>query len=678
MRIPLRSPIAILFVLSTAGALVGPRSATGQVPDSTVAGDTLAEAPIRLAPVTVTAARVPVRTDRVGFALSVIEPELLEPGRRLYAVDALRDLPAAFVDEANGPGGPTIVRLRGGEEVFTQIMVDGIKINQNGGFFDFQGLALNNVGRVEVARGPQSALYGSSAVSGVVNILTPRGQAGPTRLTLAAEGATAAGDGGSYRVGGTASGGNERATFSGGLGTAFNRGIYEVPNDTRTYDASLRADVTPSAAFDLTGTVRVAMIESGLPVRDPGVTRVPLDPNARTERDRLVTTVQGRYAHPSGLTHQIRGSAYRELFVYDDQRDDVAGTTEFEGFVFDADFRLEDVLWRATVEYLGTYAVRPRGPGTRVSLSYGSQWEREDLHDQTSGEFGDGQQRFARDAVSGFAEVLVEGSTGFGVTAGARIEKYEGLDAELVPRASAAWSLVPGRLTVKAAAGRAFKAPNLQEQFLDNPFIRSNPDLAAETSTSWEVGGEVRSEGGGTRLQITYFQQDFDNLIRSVALEGTNQQINRNLGKSEARGMEWSARFRLDPQVLLGTDGSWASTEVVDNSGLSAEGFPEGEELPFRPDWVWNAFIEVEPTSGLVVEARGSRVGSQTVLTERFSGDRVEIDPYVLVELAGRYRVSPTWQLRARIQNLLDTSYETGFDRPGFPFTASVGVRVER
>src|SRR5688500_20401294 len=86
----------------------------------------------------------------------------------MYLSDALRSHSGGHIEESAGPGGPTILRLRGGEEVFTQTLLDGVQLNQNGGFFDFQGLMLTNVARIEVLRGPQSALYGSTAMSGVV------------------------------------------------------------------------------------------------------------------------------------------------------------------------------------------------------------------------------------------------------------------------------------------------------------------------------------------------------------------------------------------------------------------------------------------------------------------------------------------------------------------------------
>ncbi|NIP79281.1 MAG: TonB-dependent receptor plug domain-containing protein, partial [Gemmatimonadetes bacterium] len=135
--------VLALFLVAAPGA--------AQQPDS-VRADSVAD-PVDLAPLVVTASRIPVQADRLGFATTVIRPASIDARRPQYAVDILEQVPGGFIDEAVGPGGPTIVRLRGGEEVFTRILVDGVAINENGGFADLQGLMLTNIDRVEVARG---------------------------------------------------------------------------------------------------------------------------------------------------------------------------------------------------------------------------------------------------------------------------------------------------------------------------------------------------------------------------------------------------------------------------------------------------------------------------------------------------------------------------------------------
>lgn len=627
---------------------------------------------VSLPPLVVTVSKSPLAPNQVGFALSLITAEELDLERPVYTADVLRTVPGIFIEEAAGPGGPTIARLRGGEEVFTQILIDGVQVNENGGFFDFQGFSLSNLERVEVLRGPQSAVYGSSAVSGVINFITHRGEAGPPRFRFAGEGGDATVNGGSFRVTGEVDGGGSWLRYSGGLGTAYARGIYELPNDTWTGEGSLRIDATPSERFGLTGTFRYIDIENNLPVRDPGATRVPLDPNARNERDRIVSALNARFVQSPSWTHKLTASLYSESFLFEDQRDNVAGSGDYDFFIFDADFTLDADWTRAGFEYAGIYEFLPdadRG----LALTYGGSWERETRTDRTSGEFGEGRQELDRNSLAGFVEVRTDLLPRTDLLIGTRVEKYEDLSAELTPRASLRFELGP--VALRAAAGRAFKAPNLQQQYLDNPFIASNPDLKAETSTSWELGVESGADDGGVRAELTYFWQDFDDLIRSVELEGSTQQINRNLGSSRAQGVEWTLLYPLARDWLIGSEGAWVRTEVLDNSGLPDDQFPVGEELPFRPDLVGNVFVQARPASRLTATVRATYVGSQVVLSERFSGRRVELDPYVLINLRGEYEMSRRVTLYARMDNLFDVEYETAFDRVGVPFTFAFGAQ---
>ncbi len=665
----LRLSFALVLPLLVAGA------AAAQEPDTATTVPDSVGPPVRLPPLVVTGTKVPVRRDQVGFAMSVLSAEHLAAERPLYAADALRELPGAFIDEASGPGGPTIVRLRGGEEVFTQIVMDGVQINQNGGVFDFQGLTLTNVERIEVARGPQSAVYGSSAVSGVVQFVTQAGEVGRPRFDLQTEGGGALDEGGTFRSSLAVRGGAGAVRYSAGVGATYSRGIYDLPHDTWTRDASARVDVAPAPRWDLTGLFRFIGLESNLPVRDPGARRVPLDPNARNERDRVISSVTAAFRPTATWTHRLRASLYREDFVFEDRRDDVP-TDSFDFFIFDADFTLDSDLRRPTVEYIGSYTTPPGTWGGGLTLTFGGQWERETLSDRTGGEFGDGSLMLGRSSGAGFLEVQAAVTERIDVLVGTRVERFEGFGAEFTPRANGVVRVVPELLAVRAAAGRAYKAPNLQEQFLENPFIESNPDLQPETSTSWEVGFDLEPRAAPFTVGVTYFRQDYDNLIRTVAQDDSPKQINRNLGSSRAQGLEWSVRYRPFRWWRAGVDGAWIETEILDNAGLSEREFPKGEALPFRPRVVASAFVELTPVERLQLFLRGTVVGTQTVLTERFSGERVKLKPYFLPSVNVNLALSSRVSLYTRIDNLFDAYYKTAFDRPGIPLTAAAGVRL--
>jgi outer membrane cobalamin receptor len=656
-------------------------SASAQVRDTSRAAGRDTTRAVPLAPIVVTATHVPVRADRIGFAVSVLDAATLRRERPANAADALRAVAGLFVEEAAGPGGPTIVRLRGGEEVFTRILVDGVAINQNGGFFDFQGLTFSNIDRIEVARGPQSAVHGSSAVSGVVNFLTRAGDPGDPRLTLAIAGNAASGDGGGYRGRGEMAGGSNAVRYSAGIGHAYDRGIYDVPHDTRTTEASLRVDAALSSRIDMTGTLRFAGVEAMLPVRDPGATRVPLDPNARSERDRLISALVARI-HQGQVDHSVRATLYRESFVYDDRFDGVSADQQYPFFIFDANFRLDSRLLRTGFEYTGSFRTGNTS-GRDIALTWGALVEREDLEDATSGDFPASNQQLDRASVAGFGELLVTPVNWLDVIAGARIERYEGLSAVVTPRASAVIDLGPlfghsesqRLVALRFAAGRAYKAPNLQDQFLDNPFILSNPDLEPETSTSVEAGIEAHSRNGVVSAGLTAFRQQFDDLIRTVATDDPDgRQQNRNLGSSRATGIEWNLDVRPRSGLLLGTDGAWVRTRIIDNSGLSDEAFPEEEALPGRPTVIAAAFVEATIASTVRASIRTRYTGEQTVLTERFSGPRVDLDSYLLTGLTVNWDATRDWTLWTRFDNLFGTDYVTAFDRPGIPAMASIGL----
>lgn len=649
-------------------ALAAPHAAA-QVRD-TLPRDSLR--PVPLAPVVATATRLPLRPDQLGVALSVLDSLQLRAEPPRFAADALRRVPGAFVEEANGPGGPAIVRLRGGEEVFTQVLIDGVKVNQNGGYFDLQGVTLGNVDRVEVAPGPGSALYGSSAVSGVVQVVSRAGRPGPLRLRGDWEGGVATEHGAGYRGTVALDGGTAAVRVSADAGTTYDRGIFSIANDRRVHEAGLRVDAEPSARWSLGATARWMDAEGHLPVRDGGATRLPLDPNAFNARSRGVGSASARVRHGDGWSQELRTTLYREGFTYTDERD---GVSHPDFFVFDADFRLESTLWRGTVEYVGRVE-RTDGAGTATrGLSWGAQCERETLHDVTSGDFGAGDQTLDRNALAAFAEGFVEVGP-VSLLAGARAERYEEMDTEVTPRATAVWRAVPGVLSLRAAVGRAFKAPNLQEQYLDNPFIVANPDLAPERSTSWEVGADASR--GAASFRLTLFRQDFRDLIRSVPDDDPDSEksINRNLGRSRAQGVELGAQVTPASWWMGGVDAAFLSTEVLDNRGQSADLFPEGEALPGRPERVGSAWVEVQPAARWRVRLRGTHVGPQTVFTERFSGQRVEVDPYTLASLNVQFDAARRWTAYLRVDNLFDHAHQVGFDRPGQPLTASLGVRL--
>jgi outer membrane cobalamin receptor len=618
---------------------------------------------------------VPSPGSGLVFGVSVLDADVLRREPTPSAPAALARLPSISIDEGAGVAGPTNIRLRGGEETFTQVIFDGVPLNITGGFMDVQGITLTHVGRVEVARGPLSAMYGSSAMAGAVQFLTPAGEPGRPRLSLLGEAGTSADYGGQAHSQVMVDGGSQRLRYSVGAGGTYFRGIYALPHDLRTWDGSARLDASLGRGWDITATVRYMDVASNLPVRDPGITRAPLDPNQRDSRNRWITSVATHWAQTPTLQHQVAVRIYRDDFYYGD-RSDSLDPADFPYFVFDFDFRQTSVQWRETGEYTGAW--RLAGGEAPLTLAYGGKLEHEGLNVRIAGAFGDAESQYDRNNGAGFVEVQGRLGPRVDLLAGVRYERFEGLSGAVLPRGGIAVAVVPGILRLRASAGRAFKAANLEQQYLETPTFRPNPDLAPETSVSWEGGLVATAPAAGVTAQGTFFHQMYDDLMRVVPLDTTGVVQIQNLGKSRILGVEleldkwWGTRWHA------GVGATWLRSKMVENTGLPDNLYPVGSELLGVPEWTGNVVLDGDLTRVFSASLRGRVVGRQEVFTERFSGARATLDPYFLLGLTVRARLRPWLETYVRGENLLDAEYDTAYDRPGMPLTVIGGVRVTR
>ena len=195
-----------------------------------------------LKPVVVTATRVPVSADLVVSAVTVLRgTDLVARGIRTVA-QALETVPGAHVIETGSFGGQTSLFMRGGESDYTKVLLDGVPLNQAGGFIDLAHLTTDNVDRIEIVRGPVSVLYGTDAVTGVVQVFTRTGQGSPVMGAELRGGTYGAAD-----VALDVVGGSQRVSYSARLSRFEADGLYAFNNNYRNTIGSARIQVTPDA-----------------------------------------------------------------------------------------------------------------------------------------------------------------------------------------------------------------------------------------------------------------------------------------------------------------------------------------------------------------------------------------------------------------------------------------------
>jgi vitamin B12 transporter len=254
--------------------------------------------------VTATRTETPVR--ELGVSTTVITEEEIKERQAVDALDVLRTVPGFNILRSGGRGSLTALYPRGGEDNFTKVLIDGVSVNLGGGGFNFGSMLTENFDRVEIVRGPQSALYGSDAIGGVINFITTPGEGKPSLRASTSNGTYLKGDKnyvGEQSVGFTA--GNDLIGTSLAYARVDDNGYLDVNHDYWNNTFSGRVDVFPMDDLDLTFTGRYEDSKFKFPTEDAGDRLSPLDSNQDLENKDWVGGIKGQYEMLTWLEHVV-------------------------------------------------------------------------------------------------------------------------------------------------------------------------------------------------------------------------------------------------------------------------------------------------------------------------------------------------------------------------------------
>ena len=565
----------------------------------------------------------------VGSSVTIITAEDIDELGFDFAIDAVAAAPGITVNSNGAFGGVASVRIRGASSEQTLVLIDGVAVNDTsspGGGFNFARLDTENIERIEVLKGPQSTLWGTDAIGGVVSIITKRPEEGL--------GGSAFAEYGSFN------------TFRGGasVGNATETGDFRLAITGTSSDGISKADENNGNTEDDAYEALTLSAKGGL----------NLGGDLRLAADVLWTDAEAEFDSFSG---QAQGSVADGDEV--SETEELSANVSLTGSLFDD--RLENLVLIGysdiTRENISNGAPSFSAEGDRVLYRYQGTLN---INDQNTLAFGaEREETAARGediSIDGlFALYEFKPNEKVTLTGGLRMDDHERFGSETTGRVAAAYNPTDS-LTLRASWGQGFKAPTIfQTTFFCCGATAPNADLQAETSEAFDIGLDWRSPDGKAEAGITYFDQDTENQITfSFAVGGYE-----NIAEVASQGVELYGLYRLTDWLTVSADYAYIDAENGD-----------GEPLVRLPEHSGDLTVSLDPDGPL----------SGAVLL-RYNGEEqntngTTLDSWTRVDVTGSYDLNESVELFGRIENLFDEEYQQilGYGTPDL--SGYLGIRL--
>ena len=595
-----------------------------------------ADAADELQTVVITATRLPTPLLEIASSVTVVTAADIEARQERTFADVLKDVPGLNVVQTGGPGGVTSVFMRGTNSNHTKVLLDGIDISDpsnSTGAFDFGQLLTQDIERIEVLRGPQSGLYGSDAIGGVINIITKAGL-GPTQFKGALEG----GSFDTFNQAGSLSGSDDAFHYSATV-SHFHAGSVPVTpldllqpgevrnddyDDNLTLSSKLGYDVAPN--FDLGLVARYTDVHLRTTGEDfsnaAPFAGFPAPQQTLEDSEEYFTRLTARLRSFDGLLDQTLGLAFSHdrTATVQPQTPTALNTGER---------RKAD--WQGDIKVAGG-----------ETLVVGAEYERDAISQPISADVHIG---------SGYGELQSQLGEHWFSALNVRYDDNSRFGGKATWRFAPEWVLADSDTKLKASVGTGFKAPTLSELFQSFPafLFFANPNLKPESSTGYDAGFEQGFAHDVVRFGVTYYYNRIRDLITTDGIESF-------LAYQPLRQLT----LRLDYTFTEASD-AVLHQELLrrpKHRGTFAANWQA------TPAWQWNLDV--------------LWVGTWVDGNRDFSVPRLDAPGYTSVNLATSYDLNARLALFARVDNLFDRHYQNpiGFLQPSIGLYAGVRFRL--
>ncbi len=588
--------------------------------------------------IVVTASGFEQPRSETGQAIEIVSRDRLDQLQSPTIADALQTVPGVSIATRGGLGGQTSAFIRGGSSAQTLVLIDGVRINDltsPNGAFDFGALMTGNIGRVEILRGPNSVIWGSQAIGGVVNVQS-------IAPTNGFEGRMAS-EYGSYdtkrlnaNIAGTS------GALEGSVGGAFVKsdGISALAGGTErdgyanaTANARLKVHVSDRFILDFRSYYNRARVEADSEF-GVGANGLPVSRNRQ-----FVGYIGAQFALLDGRLHNR--IAYTRTDLKRIGTDPIA-------FSF-YNFNVRGAIDRA--EYHAAFDMN-----NVLTLVAGTEYERTFASISFEGAAPD----IARnDVVSGFGQILVRPAMGLTLTAGVRHDAYSDYGGQTTLGGNAAFTPNGGRTMFRATYGEGFRAPTLTEG--QPPY--GNPQLKPETARNFDLGVEHQFLENEAQLFATYFNRRSNDLIAYSSVTAQSE----NIDKVTSTGLE--AGINLTPTNTLDIRASYTRVDAINRSA----GADAGKRQTLRPQNSLSLSADWQAPFGL-------SFGSSLLIIGHSFDDKannVRLNGYALVGLRGSMPLNDQLEVYGRVDNLFNADYTVVSGYNSFGRHATIGVRTK-
>jgi vitamin B12 transporter len=604
--------------------------------------------------IVITANYTPTPSDQIGSSVTIVDGGKITRTSPGSLAQVLRTVPGVTVLESGGPGSSTDVRIRGADTGDTVVLINGVRVNDPAAAhdeFDFVTLAASDIARIEVLRGPQSAIYGSDATGGVINIITRR-QTKPSSFTATVEG-------GSYGTLSTSVAGGVR---SGDFTLRYSGADFHT-------DGFSRRGNTPGVTYEPDGADRVS-----------GTATMTYAPADGPSLEASVTGTHGVFQYDSvsnpnaaNVSHRDQGSGYLKMTLpqwgiltqsftvsgalLDRHYDEPGGSPSAYGYTSST----------VTGAYQATLDLARAG-----TLTAGFEADAEHAH-YAANNSGTTFSAFDSNTTdyAAYVQHQIDLFDNLHLTLAGRYDGESGQEGFVTGRAAAAYELPNLGTTLRASIGTGAKRPTAYQ--IGNNLFYAEPgnapigtvidtDLKPEHSWGADAGIEQALFGGKVHVSATAFYNRFNDLLEFEPFSGSF--VNgayENIDTAESYGLEFSADAEIWPKVLSAN---------VTYTWMPTRDFATGYPLPRRPLNSGSFSLTYTPDPRVALTLTGTIVGART----NTSSSPTLIPGYYRLDVYGSYALSDSVKLFARVDNLTNNVYQdpVGYNAAGL--SAYVGL----